>query len=198
MPSQAIISSKPNRVQRPRSPEKTVMRNKILCIPYLITVTKRVRFLIVKDATFQEYTFISGGLKRNELPAHGAVRELREETKDAVTISLTKWNHKSFKLITDSREPRERELDRLRNEKVLTIYHVYVIDITNYRSIPAIIGDFKASTKSGKAYLECDAIAFDTLEQMKLRKLWGFIRNTVLSNADFKKMYNQISEGCVG
>lgn len=185
------------RVVKTISPEKTVLRSKILCVPYVITVAKRVRFLVVKDATFQEYTFISGGLKRNELPATGAVRELREETRDAVNISLTHWNHRTFKLVTDSREPKERDLDKLRGEKVLTVYHVFIVDITNYKTISAIIEQFKKSTKTGKAYLECDAVTFDTLEQLKKRNLWSFIRNTVLTNPDFRKIYTQISKGCV-
>ncbi len=197
MPANLPTSTKPSRVVGTRSPEKTVLRHKVLCIPYLITVTKRVRFLVVKDATFQEYTFVSGGLKRNELPATGAMRELREETKDAVMIALTRWNHKMFKLMTDSREPREQDLDRLRNEKVLTVYHVFVVDITNYKTIAKMMEDFKHSSRTGKAYLECDALCFDTLEQMKARKLWAFIRNNVLNNADFKRIYMEISKGCV-
>lgn len=166
-------------------------------MPYIITMQKRVRFLIVKDAVFQEYTFISGGLKRNELPCVGAMRELREETRDAVNISLTHWNHRTFKLVTDSREPKEREMDKVRGEKVLTTYHVYVVDITNYKSIANIIEGFKKSTKTGKAYLECDHIAFDTLEQLKKRNLWSFIKNVILPNTEFKKIYAQISRGCV-
>lgn len=182
---------------RSRSPEKTVIRSKVLCVPYVITLQKRVRFLIVKDAVFQEYTFISGGLKRNEPPAVGAVRELREETRDAVNISLTQWNHRTFKLVTDSREPKERDMDKARGERVLTTYYVFVVDITNYKSITAILEGFKRSTKTGKAYMECDAIAFETLDQLKKRTLWSFIKNQVLPHPDFKKIYTQISKGCV-
>jgi hypothetical protein len=184
---------------RSRSPEKekTVIRNKVLCVPYVITMQKRVRFLIVKDAAFQEYTFISGGLKRNEPPAVGAMRELREETRDAVIISLTQWNHRTFKLVTDSREPKERDMDKARGERVLTTYHVFVVDITNYKSIANILDGFKKSTKTGKAYMECDAIAFETLDQLKKRNLWSFIKSVVLPNPEFKKIYTQISRGCV-
>jgi ADP-ribose pyrophosphatase YjhB (NUDIX family) len=176
---------------------KTVLRRKVLVVPYVVTPQKRLKMLLCKDARYKEYGLLSGGLKRNESPATGAMRELREETKDAITISLTCWNHRTFQIVTDAREARELEMDIMRGEHVVTCYTVFVIDITNYTSPAEIMRRFKASTRTGKAYNENESISFETLAVIKTKKLWSFIRDIVLPHPEFVKMYRDISKNCI-
>ena len=157
---------------------------KTLAIPYIKAPGLAPRFLVVLDKATREWSFISGCCKLHERPEACVMRELREETKEAVNVFLTPWNHRSFQLQTW----------RLEGERRTTIhYYCYAIDISNYRSQNAILEHFRDSKKTGKCYNENSDMAFCTLDQFKEKKVWSFIRRDVLESKEFKSVYTSIS-----
>jgi ADP-ribose pyrophosphatase YjhB (NUDIX family) len=177
---------------RKKSILKKIIRQKVLVIPYMKSATGILRYLIVKDRVCDEYTFISGCVKKAELVQSCAVRELKEETREAVVIQLDRFQIKRFVVETVSREPEEIKKDLMKREKIITVYHVFMIDISNYKSPTELLNTFKTSKKTSKAYNENSEMTFATLDQFKTKKMWSFIRNEILSDARFLKCHKEI------
>ena len=139
------------------------------------------RYLLVRDRMHQEWTFISGCCRHNEKPVNCAMRELREETKDAVNIVFTRFNCRTFQMSA-------------RKNCVNMLYSVYIVDITNYKSPAEIVNQFKASTRQGKAYNENDDLCFTTLEAAKAKVMWS-VSTQVIKHRDFAAIHRDICRG---
>lgn len=176
----SALSSEWKRIIRPPKRKKSILkkiiRQKALVIPYLLSSSGSVRYLVVKDKMHDEYTFISGCCKKSEHITTCAIRELREESKDAVNISFEKFDVKRFIVETYSRECDEYKEDLKKNERILTVYHVFLIDISFYKSPNEMVEIFKNSKKVSKAYNENSDLSCMTLDQFKAKKMWSFIR----------------------
>ncbi|WIA10880.1 hypothetical protein OEZ85_011046 [Tetradesmus obliquus] len=159
---------------------------RVIVIPYVKSSRNRVLMMIVKDKVHNEWTFVSGGCKLYETNEQSAVRELREETRAAVQVDLSACNFTRCTLATDYREPAERAHDA--SAKVITHYHIYLIDITAYKSIPAIVQSFRRRRGCVRgAYDETSDIQFLPLNAFaRLGNVWPFIKNVVLQNPSFK------------
>lgn len=143
--------------------------------------------MIVKDKAHNEWTYISGGCKLYETTEESAARELKEETRAAVQLDLAaSKNYTRFVLETDYREPHELAHDGA--TKVITRYHIYLVDITNYRPISHIVRCFRRRGGCVKgAYDENSDIQFVSLQAFARRKdVWPFIRDVVLRHPSFR------------
>ena len=178
---------------------KNEERHKCVVIP--ITRTKdSTKFLTVRDKRFREWTFITGGCRKREIPnpLKCAMRELDEETMGA--YSIKEDIYKYFKFVTKRRAPEELERDRKEGLVVTCIYHVYifVIDCTEedrirtiekFEKQKAIMQEKKINKQPiKKSHDENDFLAFDTYDEFMAKNLWGFIYDTVILHPEFKKI----------
>ena len=180
---------RPRSPPRPKIPDRRLNRgvvSKTLAIPYIKAPGLPPKFLVVLDKATREWSFISGCCKLNEHPNSCVVRELREETKEAVLFYLTPWNHRFFEMQHWRAEGEDQR------RRTLIHYFCYVIDISNYRPPNEILEHFRNSKKPGKCYNENSDMAFCTLDQFKDKKVWPFIRKDILESKDFKQIYTSI------
>lgn len=168
--------------------------NKVLVIPFVhVEKTGQTRFLVVRDSKHQEFTFISGCLKRNEDPTHGARRELYEETRGSVNIEFNDYHHWKYNFSMKTHNT-YYDGNRYIDAEIDTKYWVYIIDISDYMGISNVIWQFNMSKIKEREYLECDQLFFDTLETFKKKKLWSFIKDVVLDNKSFEKILRYINK----
>lgn len=179
--SWSSVSSK----KRVRSKKDFFSCNSVLAIPFIVQ-DKKVYFLTVQDNNHKEWTFISGTVANGETCDKAVVRELLEETKGCIDVSLTNWNHKTFMTAY-----------KIRNK--LRYYKVYFIDITNikpssmykglelksYNSV--ILSCFKHSQNNEKSYNENSDIDIETLGSFQRKHKWDFM-NVILEHQEFKKI----------
>lgn len=159
------------------------MSDSVLVIPF-IKKNNEMFFITVLDKYHKEWTFISGTVNKNENINKTVIRELKEETKGCIDITLTNWNHKTFDTSYVVRK-------KLRN------YRVYMIDITNSKLSLLLqyrkkIGEcFENSTLSHKKYNENINIDIDTLGTFKQKKRWVFMEK-ILNHSEFIKNIKDI------
>lgn len=173
-------------------------RSKVLVVPYVRDPKGdpkggNVLFLLVKDRKFDEWTFISGTCKKRNMehPLACATRELREETKDAIDIDLTKWPYRHVAFNTSYYEPSPQQLRN--HTDISTTYHVYFLDISTYpRSPSQIVEEFTEVKKIGKQYNENIDIGFFLLKDLHTVKLWRFISHIVLTNVTLKSIIDAL------
>ena len=65
------------------------MKHKVMVVPFITDSHGRVRFVVVKEGLYNEWSFVCGNCRKNEInnPLKTALRELREETKDTMVLS---------------------------------------------------------------------------------------------------------------
>ena len=158
-------------MSRPRA------QTKALVVPFYKHGRLSPKYLFVHDRVHREWGFLSGTCKKFERPIACALRELREETKNAMNITLTAWNHVHFPLT-------------LRRGAWTLNYTVYFIDVTNYKPPTEVCAAFKASTKSGREYNENDDICFATLDQLRGKRLWS-VTSQILRTKEFAHAHGE-------
>jgi len=177
-------------------------RHKIIVIPISYTDDKP-KFLTVRDMKFKEWTFISGGCKKREIPnpLQCALRELEEETRGLLNI-----NHGRYKYFTfDSRNRSKEELVKDNQDGIIvsTKHHVYIIELKlnkpgqdqlvnkfNYNVVATSLKKKKGQPVK-RTYDENDMLLFETLENFSKRKnMWEFIRKNILKNSVFYHTLN--------
>jgi 8-oxo-dGTP pyrophosphatase MutT (NUDIX family) len=107
---------------------KQIVREKVLVVPYVVSYdfTKRkniIHFLMVKDRSYHEWGFISGGVKHGENNFDAAMRELKEETSGLLKLP---YDNMKFRFTSKYRTKEHAERDKRRNEKVKNNYTVYI------------------------------------------------------------------------
>ena len=152
-----------------------ILKPKVLVLPFIKTKTG-LKYLIVKDRISGDYTFISGSSKKNESITVTALRELKEETKNAIYINLYSFPIKKFTMQTSKEE-----------------YHVYFIDITKYKTPQQMIQEFKTCKITSKSYMENSEMLFCSLDTFKGKRMWPFIRNDVITHPTFLKIHKELS-----
>lgn len=158
------------------------IRHKVLVIPYIL-VENEMKFLIVKDKKFGEWTFISGCIDGKESNFNAGRRELFEETKKLVNIQLMKSNCVYFET-------------KLYENNIKYVYHVHLVDIKKFGYIDSerIIKTFRSTKLPEKKYNENSDIDFKTFSEIKkLSNVWAFIRTHILDNFFFEKTINELS-----
>jgi len=178
---------------------KTDERHKCVIIPIVKSETG-TRFLTVRDKRFKEWTFITGGCRKREIPEpiKCAMRELDEETMGV--FSIKEDIYKYFTFSTKIRSPEELERDKKEGLDVTCIYHVYtflmnISDVqqlkfkTNFAIERRKMDDRRRMKLPVKrANDENDDLAFDTYAGFRRKTVWPFIISSVIAHPEFEKL----------
>ena len=177
---------------------KTEERHKCVVIPIVHSEKGPIKILTVRDKRFKEWTFITGGCRKREIPdpLKCAMRELEEETRG--TFAITTEIYKYFKFKTKIRSPEELERDRRENIDVTCVYHVYIFSM----NIPTIqqtniINQFEVEKEKmevrkrnklpiKKSNDENDYMSFDTYDDFMSKRIWDFIHKQVILHPEFE------------
>lgn len=169
---------------------------KVIVAPFIFQ-DDQLQFLIVKDRTHKEWTFITGGCKSHESDADSAVRELVEETRNIINIDRAQFDAIKFEFVTTYREPQQRIKDRERGELVMTAYSMFFIDMTllNAPSPLELRAKFRNTKNLRGAFNENLDITFETLNSfMNKNFVWRFIKQVVVKNPDFIKYHDNLQQ----
>ena len=165
-------------------------RTKAIAIPLIPSSDgKPQRFLTVKDRRYQEWTFVTGGCRKKEIPnpLYCALRELEEETRGAVNLKAGKFRHFDFNhSLPGNPSSNIAPMD--------VTYHVYLIDfnINKYNDEKIKLEYMKRRNYPIKlVYDENDVMNFETLNEFSSKeKVWDLIRKNILNNPEFYKVLN--------
>ena len=138
------------------------------------------KYVVVKDKKYGEYTFVIGGCKLNEPSTACALRELAEETRNAVSINASLMQKPSFTFESRDRSPSELRNDKRKGVVVTMWYNVFVVPLE--ASFEQIERNYHAHKfTNNKAYAETSGIYLMTLsELMKSEKTWRMMKDNVL------------------
>jgi hypothetical protein len=161
------------------------MKHKVMVVPFMTDSHGRVRFVVVKEARFNEWSFVCGNCRKNEIsnPLKTALRELREETLDTLVLSAPlKYIFKYSSMIVE-----EKELDGKGTDQIL--FHVFIFNIQGIRP-PGVIKNYYTRMKrkykrSNRDYAETMGIAFMTITDLSKKKLWPFVIKKLINNQYF-------------
>ena len=162
--------SHPSLQQRP-------LRNRALVVPFCKIGRAPPKYMLVRHRPTQEWGLLSGTCGRGERPALCGMRELREETHDAVIIDFNDSNTHTTTVIWPQGGVR---------------YHVYFVDISNYRTPAALRLAFHASKRTDKGYDETDDITFATLEQLRDKKKVWEATQFVIRQQNFLRLHHEL------
>jgi hypothetical protein len=174
-------------------------KHKAIAIPVSM-IDSVPMFLTVRDRRFREWLFVTGGCRKKEVvcPLKCALRELEEETRGVVNLREVSYSYFKFKTI--NRTPDEVRKDTDRGVKVISVYHVYIIEFDHTKNVQNhLIERFnyeKLKTderrRSGLAikrtHDENDFMSFDTMEEFSRKKIWDLISDNVLDNPEFQTL----------
>jgi len=181
---------------------KDEVRHKVVVIPVSF-LNDKPRFLTVKDSKTKEWTFITGGCKKKEIPntLSCALRELEEETRGAVDIVHGKY--KTFTFNSKSRSKDELDKDTRDGTQVSTIHHVYIFELNTTQSEQKRIKNQFNRHKEAfmqrknnnqsikKMYDENDELEFETMDEFSRHsKIWDFIIKNIIRNSHFYTALN--------
>jgi len=177
---------------------KTEERHKCVVIPIIKNESGPIKILTVRDKRFKEWTFITGGCRKREIPEplKCAMRELDEETRGTFSINTDIYKYFNFK--TGFRSPEELDRDRKEGIHVTCVYHVYVfiMKISDHHQ-RIIIKDFEEQKEKmeerkrrkqpiKKSNDENDYMAFDTYDGFMRKNVWEFIHKQVIPHEEFE------------
>lgn len=186
----------------PSVDRKSVDCRKVIVAPYVVIDNKQAMFLIVKDRTHKEWTFITGGCKNSETELESAIRELYEETKSIV--NMTHLKHlpleelksmvRTFCFSTTYREPYQKKRDISKGEVVVTHYTMFFINITKLKLLPEDIRvQFRLMKNVKGVYNENLDLCFDTIDNFLHKAyVWRFIKQVVVRIPMFREIYRSL------
>ena len=161
------------------------MKHKVMSIPFITDSHGRVRFVVVKEGLYNEWSFVSGNCRKNERsnPLKTALRELREETKDTLVLSSPlRYIFKYAPMIIN-----EKELGGKGDDDIL--FHIFVFNIQGIKPAGVIKNYYtrmKTSYKHNNLnYNETIGIAFMTITDLARKKMWPFIISRLINNQTF-------------
>ena len=154
------------------------LRNRALVVAFVKLGKTPPKYMLVRHRPTQEWGLLSGTCTRGEKPLNCAMRELREETRDAVVLAFTPYNTRSTVIIWPEGNVR---------------YHVYFVDLTNYRSPTALRAAFQASKRTSSAgYDETDMLTFETLDELRDRKKVWEVTRFMVRQAEFQRLHREL------
>lgn len=160
------------------------MKHKVLVVPFMTDTNGRVRFVVVKERRFNEWSFVCGNCKKNEIsnPVKAALRELREETLDTLVISSPfKYMFKYSPTVVKRTDIGEEGED--------VLFHVFLFNIQGIKP-PGVIKNYYTRRKqnyksSNRDYTETMGIAFMTITDLSRKKMWPFLVSRFINNQKF-------------
>lgn len=149
------------------------MLYKVLVIPFLLPENGPPKFLVVHDRMFQEWTFISGGMKIFENAEECATRELREETRSMVRMCIRENTSASVMNLLYDENGRQN------------YYTVFLCEMTGateetLRDIEQGFRSMSSVARKSREMNENDDLQFLTIDEIRREpKLWSFIDTLV-------------------
>ena len=136
------------------------------------------KYVVVKDAKYNEYTFVTGGCKARESPEGCASRELLEESHGAIVFPVLR-QHFAFSFESRHRSRQELNKDKREGVVVTMVYNVYVMDIeTTFNSVQKA---FYANVSRSRAEQETSGIFLFSKDELRQNpKTWRFMKDFVI------------------
>ena len=158
-----------------------------MVIPFITDSHGRVRFVVVKEGLYNEWSFVCGNCRKNEVnnPLKTALRELREETKDTMVLSSPLkyiFKYTSMPII-------EKEINGKKDANEPILFHVFVFNVQGIK--PAgVIKNYYTRLKNNykcynRNYIETIGIAFMTITDLTRKKMWPFVISKLINNQQF-------------
>jgi hypothetical protein len=149
-------------------------------------------YILVKDAKYNELTFVIGGCKLREIPKNGhskfdndytsyttcALRELKEETRGVFGSMSNDALVPGFKFSSTNRSKSEFAKDKRDGVIVTMRYTVYFLHLDIPKSKFKLIRDFFHQTKTVDG--ETSDIVLKTKVELKDARMWRFMKEHVL------------------
>ena len=179
-------------------------RYKSIVIPYIKTTDNVRSYVLVKDKTSGDLTFVVGGCKENEIPKKRvrdstfysdydsyktcALRELNEESRGVFKNVSEKALKQGFKFRSKERSTAERNKDAIKGADVTMRYTVYYLPLDMTKTAFSVLRKRFANMRPKKAENnETSDIVLETKHELdKLdesedgEKLWSFMKEWVL------------------
>lgn len=155
--------------------------HKAMAIP-VIRTPDGLKFLIVLDKRFKEWTFVTGGCRQREIrnPLRCALRELEEETRGIINLKRGTYSYFRFTNVFPCEE---------------SLYHVYIFFIhLSDDDMKGIKERFKHEKQLmdtnqvcfRKQYDENDSLDFATIDEIeKKTNLWSLVNEKIIKNQEF-------------
>ena len=152
---------------------KLEYRYKSVVIPIL-----NDKFIVVKDATYDELTFVVGGCKKYESAYKCALRELKEETRGV--LGNFNENDLIYQFHFESRNRSKKELEKDTKEGVFVtmIYNVFFIYLPQDININSIRSKYHKNTNIHNN--ETNDIRLMSKKQLLSANMWRFMKQNVL------------------
>ena len=162
------------------------MRQKVMVVPFITDAHGRVRFVVVKEGRYNEWTFVCGNCKKNETsnPLKTALRELREESKDTMVLSTPlRYIFKYTPMIIT-----EKEMTGGKGNQPI-LFHVFIFNVQGIKPT-GVIKNYYTRMKCGYKknninYVETIGIAFMTITDLARKKMWPFVITKLINNQQF-------------
>lgn len=151
-------------------------------IRYKSIVIPRIRdkYIVVQDKKFKEFTFVVGGCKRNESSVACALRELAEETRNAVVVNPRLLQQPSFTFSSRDRSKQELQADKNQKVFVTMVYNAFIVDVNVPFSQIKRLYDSK-NFFNNKAYTETSGIYLMSYKElMDSPRTWKMMKENVL------------------
>jgi 8-oxo-dGTP pyrophosphatase MutT (NUDIX family) len=160
--------------------------HKAMAIP-VIRTPDGLKFLVVLDKRFKEWTFVTGGCRQREIrnPLRCALRELEEETRGVMNLKRGTYSYFRFTHVFSYEE---------------SIYHVYIffVDLTldDMTSMKTKFDYEKLLMDTNqvcfrKQYDENDSLDFATIDELRNKhNIWPLVYNKVIQNSEFYTALN--------
>lgn len=159
-------------------------RYKSIVIPYIETrynSKTSTSYVLVKDATFDEYTFVVGGCKKNEQTTTCALRELKEETRGVFGDISKHALDVGFQFDSKERSAAERKKDAIEGVDVTMRYTVYYLRLDMTKTAFQDFRERFTNIRPKKAdNNETSDIVLKTKSELQQTKLWRFMKKRVL------------------
>ena len=165
--------------------KRSEVRYKSIVIPYIETRYNNrtsTSYVLVKDAKFNEYTFIVGGCKKNEQATTCALRELKEETRGILGNVSRHALDVGFQFDSKERSAAERKKDAIEGVDVTMRYTVYYLRLDMTKTAFNDIRERFTKMRPKKAENnETSDIVLKTKHELEeSNKLWSFMKERVL------------------
>lgn len=172
----------PHKRQRVKRQE---YRYKSIVVPYIETRYNNrtyTSYVLVKDAKFNEYTFVVGGCKKNEQTTTCALRELKEETRGVFGDISKHALDVGFQFDSKERSTAERKKDDIEGVDVTMRYTVYYLRLDMKKTSFIDLRERFANMRPKKAENnETSDIVLKTKSELEeSEKLWRFMKERVL------------------
>tara|TARA_B100001996_G_scaffold378336_1_gene362352 strand:- start:888 stop:1373 length:486 start_codon:yes stop_codon:yes gene_type:complete len=149
-------------------------RYKAVVIPII-----KNKFVVVKDAKYNEITFVVGGCKRNEHILRCGLRELYEETRGVFGEVLPCHLKHLFTFESPNRSKQELAADKRQGVIVTMVYNVFILDLQNmaYSNFNNLQNLYNLRNSIN---YETNGIYLMSKQELYSANMWRFMKDNIL------------------